>query len=514
MSDVPKTLYAPPARKVRSSSEYFKYFVGIVCVAIFAYVIRQGTFATQQLRTVVGLSGSFAIFLLSFYFPLVPLFIFLAYNPFSSAMPADFGSIMRALNLTNILLVSCFVGWVSLSIRGKQKFWHHSELGRAIAVFLLLVTFSYLYGTVQFGGSYFTANIWGFKRWTTPFITYYFIYNLVRDRENFKVALMIMLLIIPVQAHLGLESQGEVWHYSHESRMEGSFGHSNTMSAFICYYIFYHLGIAFTHIKNFRYWFLFLALIPGIKGILYTFSRGGYIGFSAGCLVVSFLWRRSMIAVVLLGMIFLYFNQEFLPQAVQERLAMTMQKDQSVIYGEEKEILEQSAAARLAIWEGGFKMILENPFLGLGFATFRFAIPWYANTFGLQLDAHNAYLLMAAENGIPTLCVLFWMFSIIVRASWRILKQSDDLLYQGVALGAITSVVTFVIVNCFGSRIYEEALVTYFWSFGALVMFMQDDVRRKAQEGECSQEAEQRKDVTYADLFDSRWGKGAYDRGQ
>ena len=50
------------------------------------------------------------------------------------------------------------------------------------------------------------------------------------------------------------------------------------------------------------------------------------------------------------------------------------------------------------------RMILGNPLLGVGYGQFPFLIgnyvPWWAGK-----DAHNGYILIAAEMGIPALFV-------------------------------------------------------------------------------------------------------------
>lgn len=494
--------------KKNSLQKYFMYFVALLGAVLFAYIAKKGKILNQELRIIVGLAGCAGILVLGLFSPRIPFYLFLAYVPFSQVMPGDFGGIMKALNLTNILLVITALGWIIATLRKKQKFWHSTSVGKILGVFIFLMFLSFLFGAVQFGEDYFKANIWGFKRWITPFLCFYYASNLIRDRESFKQALIIILLIVPTMAWLGLKGMGEVWHYSYAVRLRGSLGHSNTLAAFIVYYLFLHLGIALVNIKNVYYWLLFLVLFPGIKGLLYTFSRGGYIGFCVAASFIAFMYRKALAGVVIFIFLFLFFNQSFLPQAVQERLAGTFIEDPNVIYGE-AEVLDTSSERRIKIWEGAFKMIAESPFLGLGFATFRYAIPYYTDVYA-RVDAHNAYLLMAAENGLPALLVYLFMLGYLFRVSYRIYKNSSDKLYQGVALGYMSSIVGTLVVNLFGSRMYGQELVTYFWVLAAFIMFIDEDLRRKTVTEEALDKNSKGECVSYLQMFNQRWGEGVY----
>src|SRR6185503_15475480 len=60
---------------------------------------------------------------------------------------------------------------------------------------------------------------------------------------------------------------------------------------------------------------------------------------------------------------------------------------------------------RVRLWEAGLRMIEGSPILGIGPANFRVVLARYSrgSQAGAQLNAHSAYVVVAAETGIPGL---------------------------------------------------------------------------------------------------------------
>ena len=76
--------------------------------------------------------------------------------------------------------------------------------------------------------------------------------------------------------------------------------------------------------------------------------------------------------------------------------------------------VDTSSEMRLAFWESTIAMILDHPFLGIGWGMYFMVYPEY--DFYLQgasvqiVHAHNMYLNYAAEIGIPGALSFFWFF--------------------------------------------------------------------------------------------------------
>jgi O-antigen ligase len=69
-----------------------------------------------------------------------------------------------------------------------------------------------------------------------------------------------------------------------------------------------------------------------------------------------------------------------------------------------------SVSKHLVGWEAGLNMIRKNPIAGVGFGNYKAVVTRYDKTGEVRLDphvAHNAYLEIAAETGLPAILV-FW----------------------------------------------------------------------------------------------------------
>jgi probable O-glycosylation ligase (exosortase A-associated) len=164
--------------------------------------------------------------------------------------------------------------------------------------------------------------------------------------------------------------------------------------------------------------------------ILLTGSRGGFLSMSATLGVI--VWRsrnRGLgIAVAFIAAIVFLI---FLPSNVKERLGTL---------GNVKE--DSSANARLHTWGIALKMIAANPLQGVGLRNFQTAYPDYDPNPILQRGAsgneearkrffvaHNSYLQLAAESGIPALLIYLTIaaltFALLRRIRWMALRRYE-----------------------------------------------------------------------------------------
>ena len=127
-------------------------------------------------------------------------------------------------------------------------------------------------------------------------------------------------------------------------------------------------------------------------------SRGGFLGIA---LMTFYLILRSRKPVRNLLVVFLVTLPVliFAPNSPINRLFHPDAGDQA------------SVGKHLVGWEAGLNMIKKNPFTGVGFGNYKSVVARYDKTGEVRLDphvAHNAYLEIAAEMGIPAILV-YWI---------------------------------------------------------------------------------------------------------
>lgn len=181
------------------------------------------------------------------------------------------------------------------------------------------------------------------------------------------------------------------------------------------------LGLGISSKKGLWYFLAFLIFLADIL----TFSRGGYLGLAAGALVLVFLfWRRVsgkqriFIFSVILAVGFLLI----VSGPVSSRFFSSFN------------LKEGSNSGRLEMWGKAMVVIRDNPLIGTGLGNYPLAVDPLA-AYRDPIYAHNTYLDIAVETGIPA--SLSWIFLLIavIYSFWK--KAKKDILYAGAAVSLI-----------------------------------------------------------------------------
>jgi len=141
---------------------------------------------------------------------------------------------------------------------------------------------------------------------------------------------------------------------------------------------------------------LLIALPTLLVALALTFSRSGYIALVAVVVLVSYRLAKTK-GYVTLGALaaMLVLISVFLPEAFFKRVGTIVPSMQHQ---------EETFGLRVELWKAGINMIRDHPVVGVGPANFTVALGRYGGrlpVIGKRLGAHNAYVGMAAEAGIP-----------------------------------------------------------------------------------------------------------------
>ncbi len=394
------------------------------------------------------------------------------YLPFSRAYPLPVAGITGA-NLTNLLLVLGLLAWLA----GRTKPRPRVRLGPPELLAAAYVAF----GTL----SVFTASASGadaltlalaYRAWLAPALIFFIVRGLVRDRTDVTAALAVMgWTSTLVGALTWVEGLDRSSRSSIEaSRVAGLMMQANSMGAFLVYYGVPLLAFAVCARPLVpRGLPFFGGYLVVARAILFTFSRGAYLGFAAGSAVVLLL-RRPLLLFLAGGALFLavLVNPELVPESVRDRLAAT--QEGQIYEGEgESTGLDSSSARRLTIWKGGLRMILDRPLLGVGLGRFGRTIDFYTD-YPLDRrhprDAHNAFLLTAGEMGLPSLLLLLLFLAALSTSAALTYFRHRTFPDRPLGLACLGMVIAMVVTCMLGSRFSDESLIGYFWMLAALTV--------------------------------------------
>lgn len=139
--------------------------------------------------------------------------------------------------------------------------------------------------------------------------------------------------------------------------------------------------------------------VVAIAGIVFTFSRGGFLALMAGVSVASLSqrpsWRALAIAPLFCAALLLLS-----PPSYRARV-LTIARPQA----------EGSVQGRIGIWKEGLATAGRNPFTGQGPGSFR--------TVERRRTSHNIFLELLAETGTVGLAAYL---AVIVTTFWRLLQ--------------------------------------------------------------------------------------------
>jgi O-antigen ligase/polysaccharide polymerase Wzy-like membrane protein len=188
--------------------------------------------------------------------------------------------------------------------------------------------------------------------------------------------------------------------------------------------------------------------------VFLTSSRGGFVGLLAAGMV--FVYRRrglggaATVMLVLLGSVLL------LPTDLGSRALATIFQDSSQLPAG----LEQSNRAHVALFWAALRMIADSPLIGVGPLNFKSLSTLYT---GLEQGniAHNSFLEIAAEFGLPALVVFVMLLHATFRTLGRATRPTDSPQARelaGWAEGLRSGLIGFLVAGCFISAQYEKIL--------------------------------------------------------
>lgn len=175
--------------------------------------------------------------------------------------------------------------------------------------------------------------------------------------------------------------------------------------------------------------------------VLMSQSRGGFLGLGLMFLFLMFSQKKIKLSSRLAPLLVLLVGVFFLPAEAKERLStlLTIEDDYNV----------DSPTGRLEIWKRGIGYASAYPLFGVGVDNFPLAERTLSDEARLHAGnwrgtvAHNSYVEIAAETGIPGAVLYLFMigsaFVMLRRNRTRLVRASDDRLAPLIRLSDMLS---------------------------------------------------------------------------
>lgn len=187
-----------------------------------------------------------------------------------------------------------------------------------------------------------------------------------------------------------------------------------------------------------------------------TYSRGAWVSLAAIVLGLTLFYDKRFGLLFLLVPVVLAFYHG---QVVERFLSLFSGEDTSV-------------DLRFALWESTMAMIEEHPLLGVGWGAYFLAYPDY--NFFIQEEgvlifhAHNMYLNMLAEVGIPGGIAFLLAFFAQGILCWRNYRHGNDSFTKSMGLGGVLMVMALSVISMGDHVLFSRSVSFCFWSLSAL----------------------------------------------
>ncbi len=217
--------------------------------------------------------------------------------------------------------------------------------------------------------------------------------------------------------------------------------------------------------KNKAYYFGMLFIM--FLALLFTFSRGAYVGFlvSFAALFIFSFWyfkiklSKKIISIFAAAFIIIFFI--FLNSVFGSRLLSSFA------------LSDVSNAGRLGIWETSFEVFKENLFFGVGLGNLPIFFDPTASVKS-PINAHNTYLDIASELGLVGLII----FSMIIFFTFKNLLFKKDK-FNFLRFGVLWSLLWFLTHSFFETSLFSVPVLASLCFVLAFAVILKDPIKGK-----------------------------------
>ncbi len=283
--------------------------------------------------------------------------------------------------------------------------------------------------------------------------------------------------------------------YMIEQRLAGTFKAPNYLGAYLALSLPYVLGYfvaswQLLHKQKNGIWIIFvLGAVVAVMttNLALTLTRGAWVGVAVATVCISiylFVQRLSdsgSLKHVLIGITLIItilgVSVFLMPQHIKTRFN-TMIERPAGFMGE-----------RPQWWRVSLELIQKYPITGIGLGRFRHEAQLHAppDLSDVPYHAHNIYLHIAVEQGIPSLLLFLWIIVLIWKRIWAIrsILDIEELFWNMGAFiggsGFLISVLTYGTVD----YIFHHRSILLFWFIIGIIYYIQlhkDEIHEKELE--------------------------------
>ncbi len=264
------------------------------------------------------------------------------------------------------------------------------------------------------------------------------------------------------------KSAGQFKVYMIEPRLAGTFKMPNDLGAYLVIVMPIAIGyfVASWHApRNWKHIAVLGVLLCAMgANLALTLTRAAWIGVFVATIYIAIYFQRKLLwgllALVLL-------SPSLMPQTVKDRFETIRQRPQGFL------------SERPQWWKTSAQLIAKHPITGIGLGRFRHEYQLHApaGTHHKPYHAHNIYLHIAVEQGIPSLILFLAILFLIFRQLFA-LRKRDDFWCSGLFIGGSGFLISALVYGLADQILHQRPLLI-FWFLIGLVFYVSDFVNNR-----------------------------------
>ena len=192
-------------------------------------------------------------------------------------------------------------------------------------------------------------------------------------------------------------------------------------------------------------WFWSLACAFMLIFLIYTRTRGAWIGLGGGSLIFGLavlllrsrlpnsdgpLWSHARIVSAGAGVFAIIIFSLFPPRMGEMGLQRQRPEKLGITQTMASVLTAQGDKDRLILWNNTWKIVLDHPFLGVGAGNWQFVYPLYDGGKIVTPSAsprrpHNDYLWIFSELGLPGILAFLWILGLALYRAFRLASGAE-----------------------------------------------------------------------------------------
>jgi putative inorganic carbon (hco3(-)) transporter len=461
--------------------------------AVLALLLACLALAALPLEVAAALLVGCAVVVGALIEPTVALAALLLALPVSTLVTVEAGDF--SVTAIEPLIALLLLAWLARGFTERDLFLGGEPLLLPLAVLILCVLASSL--AAQKLGLAFKE----ISKWLELGVVFLFTVATLRARGRRQAMLVALFVVGTLEALYGifqyLTGRGPAEFTVGEAlRAYGHFDQPNPFAGYLGTILPLGLALGLGHVFQRRSsLFGALALVAAgcaLAGILLSLSRGAWVGVFVALLAMPLAWSRrsrGWLTPALGGLILvvLLTAANILPGGWSDRL-VSVAENLGIFDVRTTQVTSENFAVveRMAHWQAGWYMLLDHPLLGVGAGNYPaayddYSLPGWNEALG---HAHNYYLNMAAETGLPGGLALLALLWTIFRAALQGLHSptaSSETRF--LLLGLLGSFSVLVIHNLFDNLLVHGMQVQVGFMLGLLALSAGGQLERASDAG-------------------------------